>query len=347
MNPLPAAWATPHGWTPPRAGKDLRPLSARRADQKAQALRVAAEGAKAPAVSGEAAGLVKKGTSQTEPLPPTAREVAREQYDATLAALDQDVVVIDPTEARLRRMSRTVKFAAKVHAESTDLPSAMFTLTHRPGQTPEARDVARFIDCLKKWVLRKFGQRHLRYVWVAETQSGRAAKGDKGSVHYHVAVWLPPELKRRGEAMAARNSKLKASGVLPKPDKKGWWKKGSTERDWVRKSVRSYLSKYLSKGDAGAFPRGLRIHGAGGFNALETIKRRHHALPSWLRKEVTPEERWGRIQGGWMSKETGEKCGSPWRCILQGACIKLVRITEWNWLTVREHFEASQRLALA
>lgn len=350
--PLPSHWAQPCGLG--QATADARqaaarawaskPLAARRDAQAVRALAVVSSGANAPVFSGAAAGLVKIGTSPTENIDP--RQKARDAIDREMLALEADAVVIDPSTTRLYKMGRSVRFAAKLHAESTDHPSAMFTLTNRPGEVPDAKDVSRFIDNLKMWVLRKFNYRHLRYVWVAELQAGRAGKGDAGAVHYHVAVWLPAELRRKARLLEAKG--LKASGALPKPDKKGWWKKGSTERDWVRKSVRSYLSKYLSKGiEGGSFPKGLRIHGAGGFHLQQRLQRTHNGFPAWLRKETTPEQRWHRISGGWESRESGERCASPYECILQGAVVKLVKRTLENHERLNALFRARVDLYVA
>lgn len=347
MSALPAAWASRDGWTP-RAPADTRPLSVRRLEKS----RVAYEALKAaPAAAGdsrgEATGLVffKNGTSETATIGAADRIIENmDAYDAAVTALGSDVVTVVAAEGRLRRMARSVRFSAKAHARLTDQPSAMFTLTHRPGETPDARDVSKFIDCVRKWAGRKLGMKSLRYVWVAENQAGRAKAGDHGSVHYHVAVWLTPELRRKGAALEAKNPKFKASGVLPKPDAKGWWKKGSTERNWVQKSVVSYLAKYLSKGGEGSFPKGLRLHGAGGFNPEQRLTKTHHMFPSWLRKDTTPAQRWHRITGGWESRETGARAASPWECLLQGPTVKLVRRTPENYALVQAAFEASRNL---
>lgn len=347
MKPLPAHWATHYGLgTLPRAPALPEPLSVRRARQKAQALSCAFSGASAGgAVAVEGAqppGLVKTSTSQTDRAPDL-----------------EGVIEFTAHEGRMRRMSRSVKTASKVHKSSAqDAPAAMFTLTHRPGEKPEPKDVTRFIDCLRKWVLRKWGQKTLRYVWVAELQEDRAARGDAGAVHYHVAVWLPPALKRQ----ANRRPHLRDSHVLPKPDRKGWWKKGSTERDWVRKSVTAYLAKYLSKGGESGYPKGLRVHGAGGFAAPERVTRSYLCLPTWLKEQVGPDDRCVRLPagewvypdgrrepgGGWVSRKTGECYRSPWVLLSFGRIVRIVkRVSECSAKTALQSFEPQLQAATA
>ncbi|HEY0975561.1 MAG TPA: hypothetical protein VGE57_13800 [Solimonas sp.] len=255
-------------------------------------------------------------------------------------------------------MSQSVRASARVHrGAAKELPAAMFTLTHRVGEKPEPGDVTKFVDCLRKWALRKFKVRRLRYVWVAELQEDRAAKGDAGAVHYHVAVWLPAELKRIGRAKADklrhRYARITDACSLPKPDAKGWWKKGSTERAWVRKSVNAYLAKYLSKGAYGAMPKGLRIHGAGGFEAVQRDARAFLCLPMWLKKQVGPADRCTRLPagvwvypdgrrepgGGWVSRLTGECFRSPWRLISFGRMVRIVRVQQCEVKAVTPSFE--------
>lgn len=344
MNPLPAHWASRDGLLAPKGsvgggatGKRIvEPRSVVTARQKASALSSpydpASFSANAVDVLGaQRPGLVKTSTSQTDQAPKL-----------------EGVIEFTAHEGRMRRMARSVKSASRVHKESAgDQPAAMFTLTHRPGEKPEPKDVTRFVDCLRKWCMRKWGQKTLRYVWVAELQAERAAKGDAGAVHYHVAVWLPPALKRQ----ANKRPHLRDSHVLPKPDRKGWWKKGSTERDWVRKSVTAYLAKYLSKGGEVGYPKALRVHGAGGFSKPERLHRSHLCLPQWLREQVGPDDRCVRLPagewvrsdghvepgGGWISRKTGECYRSPWVLLSVGRIVRIVkRVDLWNQMTAAQ-----------
>lgn len=351
MTALPAHWATREGIdggtrTAFREGAQRvasDPVHERRARQKKAALAVTAEAAARGAFAVDAAagriGLVKHSTSQTQA-----------SLDAVRGELESDSSFFEMTqhEARLGRMTRGVRSACKVHHFcSRDWAPAMFTLTHAKGEAPEKKDISKFIDALKKWMARKWKVKSMRYVWVAELQEDRARLGDSGAVHYHVCVWMPPELKR------IANSKpwLRGDGswALPKPDKKGWWKNGSSRAEWVKKSVRSYLEKYISKGSESTwFPKGLRLHGAGGFDRVERGVRSYNILPSWLRSQVHPEDRCARAPGGgWVSRLTGERFASPYFVIATGRVIKIVRITECNAKTVQRYCELAVQKAMA
>jgi len=260
-----------------------------------------------------APGLVNLSTSQTDP--ETLQESPLKSFD------------IDPKVSRLKKLAFKVRQAAGMHTRShSGWAPAMFTFTARAGQAVEAND---FRDCLqnfRNWAHRKLGIRNLPYVWCAEMQENRARNGAplRECVHYHLLVWLPPELKRKANRLEARG--LRASGALPKPDLKGWWNLGSTERDWVRKNAVAYISKYLSKGTEIPFPKGIRLHGAGGFHAGHKQERHISSLPGWLRKQVEPTARCARAEGGgWVHRGTGEHFQSPWLAIFMGTFIRLVQ----------------------
>jgi hypothetical protein len=159
--------------------------------------------------------------------------------------------------------------------------SAMVTLTYRPGTPWEPSHVRDFLRHVRQWLKRR--GHDTAYVWVAELTRA-------GVPHYHVVLWLPRGL------------------TLPKPDKQGWWRHGSTRIEWARKPV-GYLTKYASKGDVGPeFPKGLRLHGRGG---LSPECRRIVAwwlLPRYVREVFTHLGDWvvRRPGGGWFSRDTGE-----------------------------------------
>jgi hypothetical protein len=157
----------------------------------------------------------------------------------------------------------------------------MLTLTYREQGAWNPRHVSETLDHIRKYLGRR-GE-VLRGVWVAElTQRGR--------VHYHLLLWLP-----RGT-------------TLPKPDKQGWWRHGSTRIEWARSGV-GYMVKYASKGDSvERFPRGLRLHGRCG---LELVQRRRvawHCLPRYVREHFTECGAWvvRAYGGGWVDRGTGE-----------------------------------------
>ena len=147
-----------------------------------------------------------------------------------------------------------------------------------------------YLDCLRLWAKRRGFV--VPYVWVAELQL-------RGAVHYHVVVWVPRRLQ------------------LPKGDKQGWWRHGMTQRVRARKPV-GYLLKYASKGTDGPqrFPRGLRLHGAGGLTAQGRAIRHWLCLPGWLVRRAGHFQRVLRLPGGvWLLEETGEVLRSPWEFV--------------------------------
>jgi hypothetical protein len=127
------------------------------------------------------------------------------------------------------------------------------------------------------------------YEWVLEL-------GElNGRIHYHAVVWVP-------EGM-----------MLPKPDKAGWWVKGSTtiERARNQDAVKGYLQKYLAKGsaDKGAgYPRGARIFGHGGLGVVDRLRMAWGRCPAYVR-EFWPDyqdEPRPAPGGGWVSRATGQ-----------------------------------------
>lgn len=161
------------------------------------------------------------------------------------------------------------------------LKAAMLTLTYREQGAWNPRHVSETLDHIRKYLGRR-GE-VLRGVWVAElTQRGR--------VHYHLLLWLP-----RGT-------------TLPKPDKQGWWRHGSTRIEWARSGV-GYMVKYASKGDSvERFPRGLRLHGRCGLELLQRRRVAWHCLPRYVREHFTECGAWvvRAYGGGWVDRGTGE-----------------------------------------
>lgn len=200
---------------------------------------------------------------------------------------------LDPHFSRVSRMKRSTVTAARMLTEESSKGgarwrAAMVTLTYRPESDYSPGDVTAFLKRLRQWAARRGFD--LRYVWVMElTKAGRP--------HYHALVWLP-----RGV-------------TLPKPDKQGWWRHGSTRIEWARNAV-AYLAKYASKGGAAAsFPRGARICGSGGLSPSARNERAWWLSPGWVREAWTPAHRPRRAPagvGGWVSTVTGDWLPSPW-----------------------------------
>jgi hypothetical protein len=130
----------------------------------------------------------------------------------------------------------------------------------------------------------------MRYVWVAEMQ-------ERGAVHYHVIFWLPRGLH------------------MPKPDKRGWWPCGDSRIEAARHAV-GYVAKYASKGEEGpAFPRGVRIHAAGGLDLEGKRVARWWRAPSEARAHLGEGADIRFIKGGRVCVRTGHFWASPWRLV--------------------------------
>lgn len=186
--------------------------------------------------------------------------------------------------------------AARLHEESYKTggfrsKAAMLTLTYRPDVEWSPLHVSELVKNLRQWCQRR--KIAFRYVWVMELTKA-------GIPHYHLVIWLPKGV------------------TLPKPDKQGWWKHGHTRIEWARNAV-GYVAKYASKGqDSSGFPKGARIHGAGGLLPDAQIERSWWSCPHYVR-EKWPEPCYmpRRVCGGWVSKLTGEFIETPWQVVFE------------------------------
>lgn len=186
---------------------------------------------------------------------------------------------LNTEEMRLRRLRQRVRAFVDLAGDSGLDGSvagrwAMVTLTYADVGAWESGDIAHFIDCAKHWMQRR-GQK-LVYVWVAEWQK-------RGALHYHVLVKLPKGL------------------TLPYPDKRGWWKRGMSSVEWVRKSGKRYMAKYTTKDSQrrGAKERGLRLCGCGGLTGYARTWFRWLLTPLYVRQECNPDSLPRRTDGGW------------------------------------------------
>jgi len=162
--------------------------------------------------------------------------------------------------------------------------AAMVTLTYRPGEQWEPRDISKLCKHYRMWAIRR-GIR-LQGVWVLELTKA-------GVPHYHLLLFVP-----RGY-------------TPPLPDKQGWWRKGCTNAKWCRSAV-GYVAKYASKGGYGDLPAGARLHGHIGLSARVWAMRSWHVAPGWLRRMVPFGHRIKRVEGWWRNCEWGIEYRSPW-----------------------------------
>ena len=259
-----------------------------------------------PAGAGSAAGCVQR----TPPdgaggLVPFSTTDTREFGGLPNAPLIQ----IDRKAGRLKRMKSGVMTAARLISEELEKTGErwqawMITPTYRPGESWEPTHITRLVKCMRAWAERRGFA--LRYVWVAEIQERRYARGDAvlgGCVHYHLLVWLPKRFSP------------------PKPDKQGWWPHGMTQRLLVNKPI-SYMLKYVSKGGAISFPPGLRLHGCGGLTSTARNHRGWWLSPRWVRAIWADSDSPRRAPGGgFVSRVTGVWYPSIYRVIQKGGQI--------------------------
>lgn len=199
---------------------------------------------------------------------------------------------------RIRRLGRAVSAKSRAVRGSTPAgfrwTGAFVTLTYARLGAWHPDDINRYLR-----VLRSFFRRRrvcYRYVWVAELQ-------ERGAVHYHLVVWW--------SSAAGRAFRL------PKPDSCGWWPHGQSNIRRLRSAGESYLAKYVSKGDSGAFPKGLRLYGMDR-DPADSLAVHRACLPAWLAR-ACPTGRVDRVPvkgnlvsgGGYRSRDTGARFFSP------------------------------------
>lgn len=202
-------------------------------------------------------------------------------------------VTLDTKQGRLKRLKRGVVTSSRLHVEDMQAmksryKTAMITLTYRPEAEWSPRDITQLTRVIRQYLKRRGIA--FRYVWVLELTKA-------GKEHYHIMLWLPKGV------------------TLPKPDKRGWWKKGLTRIEWVKNPV-GYLAKYVSKGqdDNGfKFKNGARLYGVGGLSIISRMQKLWWFCPSWLREKCTWEDHPKKIEGGgFILRSTGEWFQSPW-----------------------------------
>jgi hypothetical protein len=235
---------------------------------------------------GEAgAGLVPYTTSDTSP---------KGSNLSSVPLLVSSMPTISAGESRLKRLKHHVRTASRLiketmHREGRKWRALFVTLTYRPGVQWSPRHVTGFLKNVRMWAKRQGTS--MGYVWVAEMQK-------RGAVHYHAVVWIRSSLK------------------LPRPDKKGWWRHGSTNVQSVKKNAIGYLMKYVSKGFSGDdpdLPSGCRVCGSGGMDSIARDEFHYWRLPRYVRENVVIGERCRRAPGGgWVSTLTGESWRSDY-----------------------------------
>lgn len=236
-------------------------------------------------LSAVGAGLVYIKTSQT------AHSAG--VVPACITPSRSDAFLVDQEAMRLKRLKKNVITSARYHTHDLKgqrYKACMVTLTYREDADWDAKQISRYLDCVKQWLKRRGYP--CRYVWVYELTK-------RGRPHYHVLFWMPKGLS------------------MPKADKRGWWRQGMTQTVWARNAV-GYLAKYASKGNGDqVIPKGVRLYGIGGLSASSRLNRAWWNLPSGVRAWGFPSDRWRRSPGGgWVSRSSGEWRPSQWSVLL-------------------------------
>ena len=206
---------------------------------------------------------------------------------------------LDTRALKVKRARWSTLNAARLHmAEVPGWVGTFIGCTYRPGCHYNPRHVSELIKHVRRWCENR--DIPCRYLWVAEMQK-------RGVIHYHLIVFHPKKFN------------------FPKPDQRGWWPHGSTSRSTGIKRAVAYMAKYLSKGDVAAFPKGARTYGCGGLEGTAKLEMRWWKLPSWVREQVTPDDRAKRVLGGFLNRSTAEVMPSPWRVLFKGGMVYIQR----------------------
>jgi hypothetical protein len=229
---------------------------------------------------------------------PTPVEYPAGQGGHDVEPQDNDIL-IDSAAVRIDRMrsmllSRARLIQSRLASSGARWKAAFLTATYADDQDDfDARQISILMKHIRRWAKRRGFT--VPYLWVLE-------RGEKrGRLHYHVVVWLP-----KGYSM-------------PKPDKQGWWRFGSTNIQWARHAPVGYLAKYMGKGGPSdlPMPKGARLHGSGGMTAIERAKVCWLHAPAWVREhwdswDLMPRRATG---GGWVSRVLGDWLPSPYQFV--------------------------------
>jgi hypothetical protein len=161
----------------------------------------------------------------------------------------------------------------------------MVTLTYREDGQWASGHVAAAMQAFRHWHRKKGLGEAVRCVRVAELTN-------RGRVHYHLVVWLPP-----GVSMPQWDR--------DQSNRDRFWCHGSTRSERLRSNV-GYLMKYLSKmGEFHTFPKGLRAYGVSGLSAAARCIRSWYSLPEWAKRTYGVGE-CRRLNGRLVDMQTGE-----------------------------------------
>ncbi len=213
----------------------------------------------------------------------------------------ENVITIDPKQARVTRLRKGLGIAAKQlhNLGSKNQQIWMQTLTYAGDNRDwKPHHISRYLDDLRKWHYARTGSTKVRYAWVAELQQ-------RGVIHYHVIIWLDGGLTPPKADMPWNSKDRKGVKQWHPP----MWPHGMSNRLRSTAPV-AYLMKYASKIESknvGSFPHGARIHGAGGLDASGRSIRRWVLWPAYVQGNASVEDNFKPAPGGgFANAETGE-----------------------------------------
>lgn len=227
-----------------------------------------------PRDGGPSAGLVSSGTKRIKN---PASSIIPEEFSSS--GFDSYC-----RERRVRRSRQAISAkASAVRASSGFRPwtGAFITLTYRDVGDWRPHHVRHYTHAVRQYCRRR-GVDLRGYEWVAELQA-------RGAVHYHLVFWWSAHYGRGFQ--------------LPKPDQGGYWPHGSSNIRRLRTVGEMYLAKYVSKGDFGTFPKGLRLYGMDR-NPSDSLAVHRAVLPRWVADATS-----GRVDRvpylGWQDRNGG------------------------------------------
>lgn len=190
-----------------------------------------------------------------------------------------NAILVDTQKNRQRRTRRTILNSARCiqnQLEGKGYRAAMITTTYAPNEEWNSKDITVLTKSIREYLKRKGYPFY--YVWKLELTKA-------GKPHYHLVVWLPKGV------------------TLPKPDKRGWWSKGHTRIEWIKKNAVGYVAKYLAKAETSVYdiPAGARLCGSGGLSATSRIFRAWWNFPAYVREFFAYPQKITRTLGGFIS----------------------------------------------
>jgi len=204
-------------------------------------------------------------------------------------------LTVDHVVARCTRLRKNLGVAAKQLSKGAG-QAFMLTFTYRDDVEWKPDHVRDALRHLRQWAKREHGWQ-LRYIWVMETQDRKSGERvGEYRPHYHCIVWVPREVVASDLFLDAR----------------GWWPHGFTNAVLAVAPVR-YVMKYASKFENGShFPKGARVYGVGGLDAVGRKCRRWINWPRFVQARASVDCSWRRAAGGGWTDGDGVIWASEW-----------------------------------